>query len=427
MKIALTNVNIITGRLEDEVLRNKIVIIKNNKIIDICDTLDEKMKCINMHNRYLMPGLINMHVHLPGSGKSNGSKKQTKESVNRLMNNPITRKIAYMLCAKYAKTELLSGVTTIRTVGGLRNFDTSIGLEIEDKKRIGPRIMASNMAISVPGGHMAGILAHEARTPLEAINFVKLINQDKPKYIKLMITGGVMDAKVMGEPGVLRMPKEIVKAAVTEAHELGLKVSAHVESREGLVVAVENGVDTIEHGASMLPQDIDLFKTKKATLITTISPALPFVFLDEDLTEVEKENSKIVLKGIIDCAKTCLENNIKVGLGTDTACPYITHYDMWRELVYFSHIIGVSKKYAIYTATLNNAEILGIDHLTGSIEIGKSADFIVVDDDPTIDLKTIRYPYMVGFRGRIFKKPRVKKYKNVEEKLDYIMEEVLTN
>ena len=163
------------------------------------------------------------------------------------------------------------------------------------------------------------------------------------------------------------------------------------------------------------------------TLITTISPALPFVFLDEDLTEVEKENSKIVLKGIIDCAKTCLENNIKVGLGTDTACPYITHYDMWRELVYFSHIIGVSKKYAIYTATLNNAEILGIDHLTGSIEIGKSADFIVVDDDPTIDLKTIRYPYMVGFRGRIFKKPRVKKNKNVEEKLDYIMEEVLTN
>lgn len=427
MKIALTNVNIITGKMEDEILRNKVIIIKNNKIIDICDTINEKIKCINLQNRYIMPGLINMHVHLPGSGKGNSSKKQTKEKVNRLMNNPLTRKIAYLLCCKYAKTELLSGVTTIRTVAGLRNFDTKICEEIENKKRIGPRMLASNMAISVPGGHMAGILAYEARTPLEAINYVQLISKDKPKYIKLMITGGVMDALVEGEPGILKMPKEIVKASSTEAHKLGLKVCAHVESREGLIVALENGVDTIEHGASMIPSDVELFKKNKVSLITTISPALPFVMFNEDLTQIEKTNSKIVLKGIIDCAKTCLEYNIPVGLGTDTACPYVTHYDMWRELVYFSNIIGVSKKYAIHTATLNNAKILGIDNITGSIEVGKSADFIVVDDDPTNDLTVLRYPYMVGFRGKIFKKPRVKKYKKVEKKLDEMLDTILTN
>ena len=107
---------------------------------------------------------------------------------------------------------------------------------------------------------MAGSLAYEAKTPEEASEYVKEIAKDKPDLIKLMITGGVLDAQVVGEPGVLRMEPSLVKAACDTAHSLGLKVAAHVESPEGVTVALQNGVDSIEHGAKPSKEIIDLFK-----------------------------------------------------------------------------------------------------------------------------------------------------------------------
>ena len=97
---------------------------------------------------------------------------------------------------------------------------------------------------------------------------------DKPDLIKLMITGGVLDAKVKGEPGELKMSPEIVKAACEEAHALGLQVAAHVESPQGVQVALENGVDTIEHGAMPTEAIIQLFKDRKACQVATLSPCL---------------------------------------------------------------------------------------------------------------------------------------------------------
>lgn len=121
---------------------------------------------------------------------------------------------------------------------------------------------------------------------------------------------------------------------------------------------------------------------------------------------------------MIQCARTCLDNGITVGLGTDTACPYVTHYDMWRELMYFKKYLGVSNEFAIHTATLVNAQIAGIDEITGSIEVGKSADFMVVNGNPLEDLETLRNPQMVVLRGNVIKKPKVKKFAYVEEELD---------
>ena len=171
------------------------------------------------------------------------------------------------------------------------------------------------------------------------------------------------------------MPGEFVKAACEKAHALGLKVASHVESSQGVKVALENGVDTIEHGAKLDNELITLFKERKASLITTLSPALPFANFDRSIShvsEMAQYNGKIVFEGIIECAKTCLENDIPVGLGTDTGCPYVTHYDMWRELNYYHKYCGVSNAFALYTATLLNAKIAGIDSITGSIESNKS-------------------------------------------------------
>ena len=201
------------------------------------------------------------------------------------------------------------------------------------------------MAVSVPGGHMAGSLAYEADSVESAVEYVRKVAATKPDIIKLMITGGVLDATKRGEPGVLKMPPEYIKAACDEAHKLGLKVAAHVESTEGVRAALENGVDTIEHGAKPDEEIINLFKTKKAALITTISPALPYALFDRSVsraTEEQQYNGKIVFDGIVECSKKCLNEGIPVGLGTDTGCPYITHYDMWRELYYFHKYCGVT-------------------------------------------------------------------------------------
>lgn len=135
-------------------------------------------------------------------------------------------------------------------------------------------------------------------------------------------------------------------------------------------------------------------------------------------TYEQQENGKIVFDGIISLAKECLKNDIPVGLGTDTACPYVTQYDMWRELCYYVKYCGVSESFAIYSATLLNAALAGIDKETGSIEKGKKAEMIVTDKNPLEDLKTLRHPDMVIMRDNIIRSPQVKKIPEVESELD---------
>lgn len=383
----------------------------------ISDIIDDKnvpsdYEKVDLLGSYIMPGLINMHVHLAGSGKPKKKQSDPVKLVRLITSNSLTRSFGKHLVAGFAKTQLMSGVTTIRTVGGIADFDTSVRDEINAGKRIGPRILASNMAISVPGGHMAGSLAYEAETPDDAVKYVDIIAKDKPDIIKLMITGGVLDAEKVGEPGVLRMKPEIVRAACDRAHRLGYKVAAHVESPEGVKVALENGVDSIEHGAKPSDDIIKLFKDKKAFHVSTLSPALPFAVFDRNVSHAtyeQQENGKIVFDGIVSMAKDCLKNGIPVGLGTDTACPYVTQYDMWRELYYYVKYCGVSESFAIYSATLLNATLAGIDDITGSIEKGKLAEMIVVKDNPLNDLKALRNVQMVVMQDKIYESPKTKK------------------
>lgn len=421
MKYALTNCIILNGTKNMEPLRGYSIIVEDGKITKITNEVLSNIKVIDLQNRYVLPGLINMHVHLPGSGMPKDTSKQNKESVNKLLSCKLTRYIVYRLCASFAKLELMSGVTTIRTVGGLSNIDSTIRDNINKGKLKGPRILASNMALSVPGGHMAGVLAYEATDIDSAISYINKISETKPDLIKLMITGGVLDAKKKGEPGELKMNPEIIKAACDRAHELGYKVAAHVESPLGVKLALENGVDTIEHGAKLTDEIINLFKERNASLITTISPAIPLAKFDESIThatELTKYNGNIVLEGIVSASIACLENNIKVGLGTDTACPFVTHYDTWRELAYFIKYVKNDNKEAIYHATLGNAIIAGIEQETGSVEENKSCDLLIVDRNPLEDITALRQPYMVVFKGNIIKKPKIRKFKYVENELD---------
>ena len=127
------------------------------------------------------------------------------------------------------------------------------------------------------------------------------------------------------------------------------------------------------------------------------------------------------MDGTIACAKACLANGIRVGLGNDVGCPFILHYSFWRELHYYHKYVGVSRKEALHAATLGNAEIIGLDHETGSIAKGKSADLIVVDKDPLQDLSALRNVTMVMARGRLISHPHIKRNQYVDTLLDRYM------
>ena len=422
-RYALTNCVILDGSEHMEPQTGKAVCIDGEKIAEITDAqhIPAGYETVDLGGRYVLPGLINMHVHLPASGKPKKKASDPKKLVKLITSCGLMNKIGVNMCEGYAKTELLSGVTTIRTVGGVADYDTRIRDLAAAGKILAPRVLASNMAVSVPGGHMAGSLAYEAHTAAAAAAFVEKIAGDKPDLIKLMITGGVLDAEVVGEPGVLRMPPALVKAACDKAHSLGMLVAAHVESPEGVIVALQNGVDSIEHGAQPTQEMLDLFKARGAFQISTISPALPYALFDRSISHAtyeQQENGKIVFDGIIALAKANLASGVPVGLGTDVGCPYITHYDMWRELNHFVKYCGVTPAFALYSATKLNARLAGIGDVTGGVEIGKQADLIVCTDDPLKSPSALRTLDMVVKGGYRIDKPQVKKMPEVERELD---------
>ena len=427
MKYAFINGKLLDGTENMEVQEGLAVLTDGEQIQDVVPDgqIPEGYERIDLEGKYLMPGLINMHVHLAGNGKPQKKQRDNEKLVRKIMSSALTRAVAYKMVCGFAKDELLGGVTTIRTVGGLGNFDTRLRDEIAAGKRVGPRILAANQGISVPGGHMAGSVAVAAHDNEEALQHLEQADREGADLIKLMITGGVLDAKEKGVPGELKMPPEMVKAVCDKAHEAGYMVAAHVESPEGVKVALENGVDSIEHGAKPDEEILQLFREKHAFLCTSISPALPYALFDRSVTnatEVEQYNGKIVFEGIISCAKAALENGIPVVLGNDVGCPWITQYDFWRELYYFHKYVGVSNSFALYTATKKSAELAGIGDLTGSIAPGKCADMIVTEGNPLEDLRVLRKIDMVVARGRITEHPQAKIKANVAAELDRFLD-----
>lgn len=423
MQYAFVNGVILDGTKDMKPITGKAVLTDGDRITAITSDLAsiQGYEVIDLNGAYIMPGLINLHVHIPGNGKPKKKPVDAQKVVDIITANKATKKLGYELTSKYVLPALYSGVTTIRSVGGVLDFDSKLRDDIAKGKKKGPRIFASNMAVSVPNGHAAGYLAYIAHSADEAVELVRKIAADGPDLIKLMITGGVYDATVKGEPGVVRMPEEYVKAACDEAHKLGFQVAAHVESPEGVKIALRNGVDTIEHGAKPDEEMMALFRETGAALVTTISPALPFAFFDNDIlevTEVQKYNGKVVFDGIVDCAKACMDAGVTVGLGTDTGCPYTTHYDMWRELNYFHKYCSASNSLALHTATLVNAGIIGMDKEIGSVEPGKCADLIVTKENPLDDLQALRNVSMVIAKGEIVDISGLKKYPKCEKELD---------
>lgn len=422
----ITGGNVFTGEDDQPFTSQKNIYIENGFITKMNDTIEPIEKgyeIINAKGMYVMPGLINLHVHLFGSGKPSkllgggGLQKQ----VLAFCKTKLGRRVLMKILQGNLESILHSGVTTVRSVGDFYYSDVEIRNLIQQNQIAGPRLYVSGSAITVPGGHGDGTFAITGTTPEQLKELVHINKKHQVDLIKICVTGGVMDAKKKGEPGEVKMNLTQTRAVCEEAHRLGYQVASHTESPEGVRIALEGGVDTIEHGSVLDEHTIELFQKHQASFICTLSPALPLASLPASktkLNDLTHYNANIVLKNMIEGCKQAIEHHIPVGLGTDASCPYVTQYNMWRELSYFVKEIGVSNAFALHTATLVNAKILGIEDITGSITVGKSADILLLKENPIENLRALASIEQMLVRGSLIKQPHYKKNMEIEKELD---------
>jgi len=429
MRYALTDCNVIDGTLDCQVQTGMTVLVDDDIIAAVqpgSATVDPSYTVIDLDGAYLLPGLINLHAHHFGTGKPakslGGGKSQ--ERLLAFARSPLGHIYLDSIMRSSVTTALMSGVTTLRGVGDFEWADVRIRDRIRSGKLLGPRFYVSGPAMTVANGHGAGTFARVAETPDEFRALVRDNRDHDVDLIKICVTGGVMDSHVKGEAGLLRMNVEQVRAVCDEAHRVHMKVASHTEGSDGVAVALEGGVDTIEHGSGLDKHTVELFKRNHAADICTISVAIPLSILPPEKTFLDDSstyNSGLIAERVIAGAKDALANGIPVGLGTDAACPFVTHYNLWREVYDFVKYVGVTPSFALHTVTQGNATILGVEDVTGSIVAGKSADMIVVAENPLDDVSALRDVRHVMVRGRYIEHPRFKRLTEVDELLDGIM------
>ncbi len=425
-RYAFINANLLDGTDDMHVKHDSTVLVEGDRIVGISQGVTgvpRGYRKIDLTGSYLLPGLVNMHVHLAGTGEPKEKPGDVAKTVKRITGTAIGRAFLHRLVKGSVRNQLYSGVTTLRSVGEVGLGDLYVRNLVNHGKAIGPRMLVAGDGVTPPNGHAANIMAKVCETPDDAVALVDDMAAAGVDLIKLFITGGVYDATVKGEPGVVRMSQEMADAATAEARAKGLPTAAHVESTEGVRMALKAGVNTIEHGAHLDDEIIALFKEKGSSLTTTLSAGMPMAKLPPEVTktsDIVRFNANVVFDGIAEASKQALVAGIPVGLGTDSACPFISQYDMWREVVSFARYVGVSNAFALHTATQVNARLLGVGEVTGSIELGKCADMIVVDENPLDNLGALATVRTVMARGTLFEHPSVRHVAKIDEQLETI-------
>ena len=392
---------------------------------------------IDLDGRFVLPGLVNLCARLYESGFPGRRFRDPVKDARRLMSSRFGRMVAFNRCAAYARTEFMSGVTTLVTPGGLGNVDRRLKEAAEANSIHAPRLLISNMALATDAAMAAAEAACVARSGEDAGQLAARMISGHADQITLLVGNDFSHVKETmrnGDPGSREMSRaegmvreadlngkdtpgaeEMVRSACSCANAAGLKVFARCEGEEAVRIALKCGVSVIICSEELGADTLKLILQNKTALICPISPKIPGLYLgDED----EKAAGRAAFERAVAACKAAVSAGVTVGLGTDPGQPYVTHYDMWREMEYFRRYVGVQREAAIRIATIGNAAIAGVERETGSIEPGKSADLIVADRDPASDLEALRDLYMVMLRGTVVMQPRPMKNEACDELLD---------
>jgi imidazolonepropionase-like amidohydrolase len=380
-------------------LREAVVLIEGERITAIGSAEDISiapgMEVVDVAGTWLIPGLMNMHVHLglvlPGKLEAELAHETEGELTLRMAQN--------------ARETLDAGVTTIRLPGDQRHGDLALKKAIAKGQAEGPRIFSSGEALVITGGHGSeqGVTYNDG--PYELMKAARREISAGASWVKILISGGI--ATDGGDISQALMTSEEINAVTDAAHRFGAKVSAHSGSAVATDIAVDAGVDSIEHGY-FLDRPV-LKKMAKAgtwyvpTIVVSQPASQPFFekigspqwYLDRR-NSVGKEHWKAL--------QMAIEEGVNIGLGTDQlpAEPNDGTTATAREAQYYVEA-GMTPLQALRSATIETARMLGAEDEIGSLEVGKYADIVAVDGNPAEDIKALRTIRLVMKGGQIYR------------------------
>jgi imidazolonepropionase-like amidohydrolase len=322
----------------------------------------------------IMPGMINCHVHLTNDGSPDLFGQVERDSVT------VSALRGYL----NLQATLESGVTSVRDCGAANGIALDLARAVDDGLVPGPRIRAAGRVITMTGGH-GHFIGREADGPAGVRQATRAEIKAGAHFIKAMATGGVLTPGVVPTQTALQ-PDELEQVA-REAHNAGRRAACHAIGNEGIKNAIRAGIDSIEHGFYLDDEALELALDRGTVLVPTLiavnqivnngkTGAMPAWVVEKAESESGHHRESFA---------AAVRSGMKVAAGTDAGTPFNPHTYLPQELALMVDY-GMRPMDAIVAATRNAAENLGLAPDVGTLEVGRLADIVVVDGDPSSDI-----------------------------------------
>lgn len=398
------------GRLIDvktkKILSEQTIVIEGDKILSVSagyQSPSSEDKTVDLKNATVMPGLMDMHVHIE-------SQTSPTRYVDGFRDNEAD--VAYK-ALPYAHITLMSGFTTVRDLGG-SGVNIALRNAINSGLVVGPRIYTAGKSIAPTGGHADptnGVRRDLMRDPgpdegvingeADARKAVRQAVKFGSDVIKVTATGGVLS--VARDGSAPQFQQDELDAVVRTAKDFGIHVAAHAHGDEGMKRAIKAGIHSIEHGTLMTEETMGMMKAAGTWYVPTITAgmsAAEYAKIPGYYPPVVRDKAMQIGAQIQQTFAAAYKKGVKIAFGTDAGV--FPHGENFREFLYMTEV-GMPNLEAIQSATLNAAQLLGVEDKLGTIEAGKIADIIAVSGNPGEDIKVMKDVIFVMKDGKIFK------------------------
>lgn len=356
-------------------------IVQDKRIIrvgsgDILET-EKDVEVVDLGGKTVMPGLINSHVHITMEPVADPVSIMENESVAKTT----LRGVANL------KKHLLSGTTFFRDLGAPNGIDLDLRDAVNSGLIQGPQFLAAGKCVTMTGGH-GWFIGREADGVDETRKAAREQLRAGADVIKIMATGGVMTKGV--EPGSPQLSMEEMESAVIEAHKAGKKTATHAQGTEGIKNAILAGIDSVEHGIFLDDEVIQLMVDRGVYLVPTL--VAPYFIVENGIAagipQYAVDKSNYVMKFHIESFKKAYKAGVKIAMGTDAGTPFNLHSSAALELKQMAEY-AMTPMESIVASTKSSADLLGILNDYGTLEEGKFADFLVLNENPLDNLDTL--------------------------------------
>lgn len=343
----------------------------------------------------VLPGLFNLHSHPQRRhARFMGPTSPFRIGAAAVERLPNTQRLLWAIQNSWVEL-IEEGVTTIRAAGSKDYLNIELRNVFEHGPFSGPRIVSTGPILAITGGHGTRGLdgGMEVDGEDEVRKAVRRSLKEGADWIKLCVSGGLAGIHKGDHPSIVEFTPTEVRAAVEEAHKRGRKVMVHGMAADSVKMAVEAGVDCIEHGNLLDEEAIAMMAERRVSFVPTMSGIQRVYERERDGGSAEiAEMLREVIAPQAGAVTACIKQGILIGTGTDTLGT------IRREIVMLADC-GMSRAEALSTATYRSAQILGIEDEVGSIEEGKVADVLVLEGDPVSDLSVLGHVKEVICRG----------------------------